>query len=75
MNVLSMIESFNTTVEVYQLDRTLALGQYENQVVELEGYFIRIGNDKNTGLQKVHVLIEDINFKDINGSNYNALGG
>jgi len=44
MNVLSMIESFNTTVEVYQLDRTLALGQYENQVVELEGYFIRIGN-------------------------------
>lgn len=61
---LPTCEEWNSMIEKTGLDRAVALDKYENQVVELEGYFVKLGRDKKTGMEKIHALISDIYFND-----------
>lgn len=68
--VLPTVEEWNSMIERTALDRFAALDAYENQIIELEGRFIRLGRDKITGVPNVHVLMENIYFTSIDGENY-----
>ncbi|OOM05701.1 hypothetical protein [Clostridium saccharobutylicum] len=62
---LPTAKEWNTMIEETGLDRAIALDKYENGVVELEGYFVRLGRDKKTGIDKVHALMENIYFNNM----------
>lgn len=71
MNIeLLTAQKWNSMIERTGLDRFVALDTYQNQIVELEGNFIRLGRDKKTGVPNVHVLMENIYFTNRDGENY-----
>lgn len=61
---LPTLKEWNSMIERTGLDRAVALDKYENQVVQLEGYFVKLGRDKKTGMHNIHALISDIYFND-----------
>lgn len=64
------VKQWNSMIERTALDRFAALDVYVNQTIELEGKFIRLGRDKKTGIDNIHVLMENVYFEDGSGESY-----
>lgn len=63
-------EQWNKMLEDTGLEREYALSSYVGEIIELEGKFVRLGNDKKTHIPNCHALIEDITFFDKNELRY-----